>query len=162
MNILCLSGFNPLNLQSWKICRYYKDSQTCCPDKRNWTASDMQFVMDYYTGQYESEPYVITAHSDGGTIAHRLAAVDGRCIGLHVHSGLFRRPIVARKIPVLLTSCHRDITGMGMQTAKAYRFYVSSGVSVVNKVLPRVSWHGHDYQPSIPVFREWLEEAVRL
>ena len=154
MNLLLLSGFNPFDLDSWRIDRFYNNY--CSPRKRNWTSRDYQFVLDYYTSCHDAAPYVVSCHSDGGTIGHEIANSDNRCLGLHCHAAFFRPPKTHRKIPILLTYNRWDLTTMGLQTRRAYDFYVGYGYDVLCFELPRNnSFLGHAYCTCVDVFKLW-------
>jgi len=154
MNLLLLSGFNPFNLDSWRIDRFYKNY--CSPRKRNWTVRDYQFIIDYYTSHHNTQPYVLSCHSDGGTLAHMVSSRDDRCVGIHCHAAIFKAPEKLRKVPILLTYNSYDLTTMGFQTKRAYDYYLSNGYDVMCFEFPRnFSLLGHGYCTCVDVFKLW-------
>ena len=155
MNLLLLSGFNPFNLPSWKLDRFFRGA--CCPPKRNWSIWDDKYALQYYKAQHGDEPFILIAHSDGGTVAHKIAATQHNCIGLACHSAVFIKPPQQRTLPVLLTSCRLDLTGMGVCTTRAYNYYQKYNQQTIQASLPRKSWHGHDFEPCLPFLVEWCK-----
>lgn len=165
LRLLLISGFNPFGLESWGIDKYYVDY--CAPKRNNWTIKDIDYVMDYYTAQFEDDNYIISCHSDGGTVAHYIANYDSRCVGLHCHAAVFLKPEIVRDIPILLTNNAFDLTGMGFCSLRAYRFYRAHQKDVEYFRLPRGGssfnkYFGHNYDNCIPTFRAWCMQNFNL
>ena len=157
VRLFLISGFNPFDKDSFRIDKYYKDYTS--PRKKNWTKKDVEYAIAWYNTKYGNDPYVLSCHSDGGTIAHQIAHSDTRCIGLHCHSAFFTKEKYLRDIPVLFTTCCADFTGMGLVTRLAYRYYKDR----LNKkpklrVIKKSSLFRHSYGPCIPTFTKWCKK----
>jgi hypothetical protein len=150
-----LSGFNPFDMDSIRLDKYYKNASS--PRKRNWTKKDTRFALDWYDKKYGDTPYIISCHSDGGTIAYQIAYSDKRCLGLHCHAALFTKEKKIRDIPVLLTACWFDFTGMGLSTRLAYNYYKDK-VSNISVNIIRSNPFSHSYEPSIPILSDWCKQ----
>ena len=160
MNVVCLSGFNPCNIDSWKINQYHPYA-VHLPQKRNWTRRDLEYVANWYTAHYGNEPYVLTCHSDGGTIAHELAHTDERCVGLHAHAALFFRPKQLRSIPVLLTWNAWDLTGMGLVSRYALSYYldhISEITSLKHIIYDHSAFNSHTYTTCVEDVNEFIND----
>lgn len=159
--LLLLSGFNPFNLKEWRIDKFY-DGDYVSPIKANWKKDDVDFALSKYNGIFPEDPYIISCHSDGGTIAHQIAHSDDRCIGLHCHSASFTKEKTIRNIPVLFTNNRFDLTGMGIVTSFANNYYKKRMDDVEKRVLRRDFWHGHGYGPAVQAFRAWCSRKFNF
>lgn len=162
INLFLISGFNPFNLNEWRIDQYYKNAYS--PRKNNWTLADIDYALDWYTCKYGDDKYILSCHSDGGTIAHTIAHTDDRCLGLHCHSALYTKEKSVRNIPILFTNSRYDLTGMGLVTNRAYKYYnkIMPNGNVEKKVLKRTDMLGHAYEPSVPMFADWCKRRFNL
>ena len=146
--IVGLKGFS-----RWGYIDHYFESGFF-PHKANWRASDEHKVW-MAIGRCVKKSYIMICFSDGGTIAHEIANNDTNCIGLIAHSATFNPPRFISKIPVLLLSTKRDLTGMGWDTDRAEAWYKSRGQDVTKIILPRTTWHGHEFANGLRHMNDW-------
>lgn len=154
MKLLGLKGFT-----SWgRIDSFFTEG--CFPTKFNWTGRDVSFVHQAYAEQYGDEEYIAICYSDGGTVGHRIFLADRKCLGLIAVGSLFPKglesylPINSHK-HVLLIANEGDRTGMGRHTQRAHDFYYLHKLPVELVKTQSMSWHKHDFAPSIPVMQAW-------
>lgn len=110
----------------------------------NWTPRHVDKVIYDYSVKFQVRPYDLVAFSDGGTVAHEIAAIDPRCQSLTVHSGLFFQPTSIPNIPIHLIATSGDRTGMYEQTLNAFNFYKENNANVTLTILeapPRPPYH---------------------
>lgn len=133
------------------------------PDVFNWTSDHLPYVHIEYTKQFGNTLYLPVAFSDGGTVAHDLAAIDPRCIGLIVHSGVFRKSgFIPRKIPILLLVTNGDRTPMPRHTVHAYHWYKSNGIDVTIEFLDPCPTKqlNHQFANGLPAMYRWCKEKL--
>jgi len=156
MKVMALSGYNPFNIDKWKIHHHHPGSYTY--DKSNWKRGDEELVLYDYSIRYSNEPFVITCHSDSGQIGCAIAATDHRCVGLHLHAASWIE--VDIPVPLLITRNRWDLTGMGWAAQSAYNHFDSYHPCLTYQILPRTTWHGHEYDTAVSPFNVWLKKHV--
>lgn len=161
IKLLLLSGFNPLGFESWSLSKFFKPHMVCCPNKRNWTPYDYNYIMRQYRLAFRDDPMLVIAHSDGGTIAHSVAYRAPNCVGLIVHAGFFKKPDhLPTSHPVCLSICEYDITCMKLYHDKAVYWYWTNQTDAEQYILPRDVWHGHSVTPALPTWKEWCKRRL--
>ena len=149
--VVGLKGFS-----RWgRIDQYF--SEGLFPQKANWRAADYVPIA-YQIARGSRDNFVLVCFSDGGTIAHDIAASVGKCIGLIAHSATFNPPHFVPRIPVLLLSTEWDLTRMSWETDRAEAWYQSVGVAVTRHRLPRTTWHGHEFSNGLLQMNAWSLE----
>lgn len=153
---MALSGYNPFNVDWLKIHHHYPGCYTY--DKRNWKRGDEELVLVDYAARHGNEPFVVTCHSDSGQIGCAIAATDKRCLGLHLHAASWQE--VEIPVPILITHSTWDVTGMGWASQAAHEYFKTHHHCLTYQILPRTTWHGHEYSTAVEPFNEWLRVSI--
>lgn len=159
MKILGLNGFG---IYYGRIARYFQPGCGYFPYRMNWERRHLLSVMDGYSRECEDEPYIAIGFSDGGTLAHELAATDQRCVGLIVHSGMFREPPFARRnLPVLLIRTIGDRTPTFEATGRAFIWYRQHYVDRTELAdLEPDGFPRHQFENGLGEMKAWAEREL--
>lgn len=154
MNFMGLNGFG---YRLGRISPFFQEG--FFPFKFNWTARHIDYVISQYHTRFLKQPYILAGFSDGGTLAHEVASVDPFCVGLIVHSGMWRGVYSsARKIPVLLLRTVGDPTPTYKETGEALCWYSNHDYPVKHVELHSDKFFKHEFANGLSVMKAWCWE----
>jgi hypothetical protein len=151
-NVLGLNGFG----YHARISRHFVAGHF--PFQPDWRRTDREPVINGYRAEFGNHPYVAIGFSDGGTLCHEIAHSDPNCVGLVVHSGMWRKPPKIREIDILLIVTQGDRTPTYRQTHEAWHYYRSRrGMlrSLDIRQLDSERWMRHEFANSLGVISDW-------
>ena len=154
MKLVGLNGTTIFPIANGRISQYF--SAGIFPYQWTWRPRKWKQAL----GLMPKEPYILTGFSAGATLCHNIGAVDENCKGIMVHSGLFSPPVKVRtRLPVLLLNTESDFfDAVVTQTEIAYDWYYSRCYrNLTGIILPRTTWHGHEYANGLDTMEEWCE-----
>lgn len=128
----------------------------------DWRQSDTAWLLPELRQRFGDEPYVLIGFSDGGTLAHEIAAADTCCAGLIVHSGMWRAPRFLAKCPVLLLRTIGDRTPTFDSTGKAFHSYLEQDRKVALETLPPLPERcmRHQFANGLASMQRWCRYVV--
>ena len=128
----------------------------------DWRQDDSVWLLLEFRKRFGRDPYVLIGFSDGGTLAHELAAADPCCAGLIVHSGLWRNPPWLTDAPTLLLRTRGDRTPTYEATEKAFESYDEQGKQVAMETLdpwPDLPFN-HQFGNGLLSMRRWCRDEL--
>jgi hypothetical protein len=161
MQIIALNGLTIKPAVDGRIGSYLPGSVEVY--RWNWRAKDVCWTRWTIFTEIGSEPYILVGFSDGGTMAHRVAHLDNRCIGLVVHSGLRASIPRIRDIPTLLVTTNGDRTGCRQATEDMYDRYTGYVTNLTLAGVPFTrphSWYErllkHQFHNASGLINDWI------
>lgn len=158
MRILGLKGFG--RFEVGRIAKHFQDG--FFPWRYNWSGRSLEPVMKMYTEMYGDDPFICIGFSDGGTLAHRVAAYDERCQALIVHSGMFDC-VKARNIPILLMRTQGDRTPTYKATGFAHRYYTERVITELSPLVELQSeedFFHHQFANGLETIKLWCQQKL--
>lgn len=143
-------GYFPMPPRVWRTCVV------------NWRRGDWRRMVGRIRSRLQGEEYVLIGFSDGGTLAHEIAAADPYCAGLIVHSGLFRDGRFLTDAPVLLIRTEGDRTPTYDATGRAFEAYDRAETPVVLETIqPAPDWPwNHQFANGLMSMARWCRSEL--